>query len=192
MFWDSKNRDQFIYGKTCQRVPQHVADLRRRSRFMGASSYKMRLAGIALATTVGSSIITKMSNLQHVISPLAAEVKFKSVPGQVGLKVKEAREDLGLTQKELAKMLAVSESTLQKTELGETQTPREAGLRNYYAFLELNRYLDQVTGGRRFFKRQIVKTPFSSLGEKTPLEFVQNGEDVRFPSLIGILKRIYG
>lgn len=179
--------DYFFYGETCKE-----SDKDSFSAFAQKSVKKQfvikipkGLAGVAKVDTskvqfaLTSSYAPTLPNIQSAY----VEDWYK--------KLRWINEMLELNQEQLAKILKVSTSTLQKIISKQTKQPQPATEEKLKQFLSLVEFVAEKVKGRKFQVRAFLLNPSLALGNISPVDYMMKNEsEYAILEVEGVLKRV--
>lgn len=188
------NREYFYYGEvTSQHVeylaPESMIEIRKIR-----NQSKNFFVSLATVVAIGSSGFIKSpaaSSPAHIVIKSAAKVGEQRDEDLRRAFIKN-RDFLGLKQKQIAQILGLSESTIEKFEQGvyatqELRTKELIGIFNEWVSV-----LNEFHGDRKFIVRPFIRVKMNALGDISPLEYaIQNPVDGLY-DLIGLERKMYG
>jgi DNA-binding XRE family transcriptional regulator len=96
---------------------------------------------------------------------------------------KAAREFLQLSQVQAANMLRVSESSVEKFEIGVVEKPTRDTVSRYLALIQLADLYADVVGSKTYLVRSFLNTRSYYYQDKTPIEFAASHDNGVFEML---------
>jgi transcriptional regulator with XRE-family HTH domain len=118
-----------------------------------------------------------LSGVQNYVEAFTLETSEQPNVGVLRQLVKDAREYLEITQDELARMLNLSPSTVEKFEQGEIKEPTAEVSRRYSAVALLTSIYRSKFGEKAFLVRHRVHEPSVYFGGKSLIEFAASQDD---------------
>ncbi|OFZ52330.1 MAG: hypothetical protein A2381_13790 [Bdellovibrionales bacterium RIFOXYB1_FULL_37_110] len=177
---------QFLYGNTCEEIPKsEVPEVAKRKQ----TNVDVNRVRIKIDPQENVAVICAYPITPYVSSSPKKKAVYKySLSWQKELK--QIRQFFKFTQDDLAEILKVSKSTIQKIEYGDTKKPYDNTIERFEAILELKRTVSEKFKNKKYAIRALLNEKLTVFGEKSAIETLKNGDEETIFFVLATFKRM--